>query len=152
MKGYGLPEDGGPGPLSWSDTERKLEDSRNYWICTTRPDGRPHAMPVWGVWHAGALYFGTGAETQKAKNLEHNPAVVVHLESGDDCVIVEGEARDAESPDMEALNASYMKKYGMNLSEAGEGSPLYEVRPARAFAWIESDFPNTATRWRWPGA
>jgi hypothetical protein len=53
---------------------------------------------------------------------------------------------------MEALNASYMKKYGMNLSVAGEGSPLYEVRPARAFAWIESDFPNTATRWRWPGA
>ncbi len=33
----------------------------NYWICTTRPDGRPHSIPVWGFWLDGGLYFGPAA-------------------------------------------------------------------------------------------
>ncbi|MEI6136703.1 MAG: pyridoxamine 5'-phosphate oxidase family protein [Chloroflexota bacterium] len=28
----------------------RLRTAMNYWIATTRPDGRPHAAPVWGVW------------------------------------------------------------------------------------------------------
>jgi len=55
--------------------------SRNYWICTSRPDGRPHSMPVWGFWTDGALYFGTERSSRKGKNLAHNYAVSVHLES-----------------------------------------------------------------------
>lgn len=149
MKGYGLPEDGAPGPLKWEDVEVKLAASRNYWICTTRPDGRPHAMPVWGVWHAGALYFSTGEETQKARNLAHQPAVVVHLESGDDCVILEGDAVRPPNLPMDALNAAYQAKYTMKMTDAGENASIFEVRPQRAFAWLESDFVNTATRWRW---
>lgn len=150
MKDYGLPEDGQPGPLAWVDVERKLAGARNYWVGTTRPDGRPHVMPVWGVWHAGAFYFATGAGTQKARNLASQPAVVVHLESGDDCVIVEGVARAVEPADWAPLDASYVEKYQLKLSEASAGAPLFEVRPAKAFAWLESDFPNTATRWTWP--
>lgn len=149
MKGYGMPEDGAPGPLHWEDIEAKLAAARNYWICTTRSDGRPHAMPVWGVWHGGALYFGTGEGTQKAKNLAHQPAVAVHLESGDDCVILEGEAVLAKDPPMAELDAAYMEKYSLALSESTEGASLFEVRPQRAFAWTESDFVNTATRWKW---
>src|SRR5437588_6876045 len=45
--------------LAWSHAEQRLVKSRNYWICTTRPDGRPHSAPVWGFWHDGSLYFGT---------------------------------------------------------------------------------------------
>lgn len=149
MKGYGIPEDGNPGPLKWEDIEVKLAGARNYWVGSTRADGRPHAMPVWGVWHEGALYFSTGAESQKARNLSRQPAVVVHLESGDDCVILEGEAVLATDPPWDALDESYVAKYELKLSEAGEGGPLFEVRPKRAFAWLEADFPNTATRWKW---
>jgi Pyridoxamine 5'-phosphate oxidase len=78
--------------LPWRHAAEKLASSRNYWICTTRPDGRPHAIPVWGFWIDDALYFGTARSTRKARNLAHNSAAVVHLESGDDVVIVEGNA------------------------------------------------------------
>ena len=145
-----VPQDDESGLMDWGEAECKLAASRSYWISTTRPDGRPHAMPVWGAWHDGALYFGTGANTVKARNLSANPAVVVHLESADDMVVVEGTAEriamaDAPGP----VDAAYREKYGMGLLDAGGDAPLFVVRPRVAFAWLEADFLNTATRWEW---
>src|SRR5207249_5591723 len=44
--GYGI--SGAPPETSWSDAVARLESARNYWVATTRPDCRPHTMPVWG--------------------------------------------------------------------------------------------------------
>ena len=133
--------------LPWSHAEERLVRSRNYWICTSRPDGRPHSIPVWGFWHDGALYFGTHCDTRKAKNIRDNPRVSVHLESGDDVVILEG---DAEAIDPKALakelDAVSRKKYGMPMMVMPE-SVLYRVRPRTVLAWTEKEFPNNSTRW-----
>lgn len=138
------------GPLAWSHAEERLEMSRNYWVATSRPDGRPHAVPVWGVWVKGALYFGTGRSSVKGRNLAHSPHLVVHLESGDDVVILEGEIREVrDQVTFAALDMAYQAKYGMGIGEAGdEGAVWYVVRPRKAHAWLENDFPNTATRWQ----
>src|SRR3954449_10964184 len=89
--GYGVPLDGsGGGLMPWTTSAERLERSRNYWICTTRADGRPHAAPVWGLWFDGAVVFSTDPTSTKGRNLAHRPDVVVHLESGDEAVIVEG--------------------------------------------------------------
>src|SRR5215468_11807454 len=53
--------------LPWSHARERLEGSRNYWICTTRPDGRPHSIPVWGFFVDDVLYFGTAKLSRKAK-------------------------------------------------------------------------------------
>jgi len=92
-EGYGVPETD-EGLLDWSWAVTRLESALNYWFATTRSDGRPHAMPAWAVWLDGALYFEGSPMTRRARNLAANPAVVVHLESGDDVVILEGDARD----------------------------------------------------------
>lgn len=42
--------------LPWSHAQQRLEEARNYWLATVRPDGHPHVTPVWGVWLDGALY------------------------------------------------------------------------------------------------
>ena len=96
MGGYGVPQST-QGMLPWSFARERLERARNYWVCTVRPDGRPHAAPVWGVWAKNALYFETARTSQKARNLAANPAIVVHLESGDEVVIIEGTAGQAGS-------------------------------------------------------
>ena len=138
------------GPLAWGHAEERLERARNYWVATTRPDGTPHAAPVWGVWVAGSLYFGTGRGSVKGRNLAHSPELVVHLESGDDVVILEGEVEEVrDRPSFGAIDAAYRAKYGMGVAEAGDdGAVWYVVRPRKAHAWLENDFPNTATRWR----
>ena len=59
----------------WDDIERLFTDAQLYWIITVRTDGRPHAVPLVGVWHDGAFAFCTGPEEQKQRNLGVNPHV-----------------------------------------------------------------------------
>ena len=55
---YGAPAP--PGDLlPWSWAEQQLVTARTYWIATTRPDGRPHCRPVWGVWLPDGFWFST---------------------------------------------------------------------------------------------
>ena len=70
MPGYGVePPDGGMGLLPWSWAEERLIASHEYWLATVRPDGRPHLMPVWGVWSDGSLWFSSSEGSRKARNL-----------------------------------------------------------------------------------
>ena len=69
MPGYGLPaENAGPALLPWKWAESRITKSHNYWIATTRQDGTPHVMPVWGIWVDSVFYFSTGRESRKARN------------------------------------------------------------------------------------
>ncbi len=137
--------------LPWKHATERLEKSRNYWIVTSGPGGRPHAMPVWGFWLEGTLYFGTGRRSRKWRNLEQNPGIVVHLESGDDVVIVEGTAHEVKSLDKalaQKLKQTSQKKYGMWMPPDPKHNVLIAVQPRVAFAWTEKEFPTTATRWQ----
>jgi nitroimidazol reductase NimA-like FMN-containing flavoprotein (pyridoxamine 5'-phosphate oxidase superfamily) len=155
--GYGVPETE-EGLLDWSWATERLEAARNYWFSTTRADGRPHAMPAWAVWLDGALYFEGSPLTRRARNLAANPAVVVHLESGDEVVILEGEARDAARPERalaERLAAAFTAKYAAThdyrpAPEQWDRGGLWVLRPRIAFGW--SEFPRSTTRWHFPGA
>jgi nitroimidazol reductase NimA-like FMN-containing flavoprotein (pyridoxamine 5'-phosphate oxidase superfamily) len=145
FKGYGVPDDE-EGLLSWSWAVGRLEQARNYWVSTTRPDGRPHAMPVWGVWLDGAFCFGSVAGSAKSRNLAANPAIVVHLESGDETVIVEGRAEPVLDSGLERhIDEVYGPKYDWKPAES-ESTPWWAVRPRRAYAWTERGFPGDATQ------
>ncbi len=139
-EGYGVPA-GEEGMLPWSWAAERLSSARNYWIGTTRPDGRPHAMPVWGVWVDNVFYFGTDPTTQNGRNLAANPAITVHLESGDEVVILEGraEAVNVDGALRTRIEDAYEAKYQMR--DTGN----FAVRPRVGFAW--SKFPDNATRW-----
>jgi Pyridoxamine 5'-phosphate oxidase len=133
--------------LPWKHAEDRLERSRNYWICTSRPDGRPHSIPVWGMWLDGALYFGTARASRKGRNLAYRADVSIHLESGDDVVILEGLAVEvSDSAILKKLDAAYRKKYKMPLMIVPEGL-IFGVHPRVVLSWTERDFPNNATRW-----
>ena len=141
--GYGTPQDGSGGDLlPWSWAVEQLEGARNYWVCTTRADGRPHAAPVWGLWLDDAVKFSTGEDSLKARNMGRDPRIVVHLESGEDTVILEGTV-DTVTADERFLDA-YEAKYDIR-PEAG--STVYVLRPRVAQTWTEKDFPRNATRW-----
>ena len=152
MPGYGIAE-GAEGLLQWGEVTEQLERSRNYWVCTTRPDGRPHAAPVWGLWLDDAFYFSTGRDSVKGRNLAHNPAVAVHLESGDDAVMLEGRVeRVADPATLARFDQAYGAKYGIypikDAPNPDDPGLFYALRPTVAFAWRERDFPQTATRFR----
>ena len=144
--GYGIAS-GADGQLPWSWVERECARARNFWICTTRADGRPHAMPVWGIWLDDAFFFGSGRNSAKSRNLAANPAIVVHLESGDETVILEGLAEPVLDDDLERrVDEVYGPKYDFTPDSSGETDPWFVVRPKRAYVWTESGYPGSATQ------
>lgn len=149
-KDYGIkPPDAGSGLLEWARVSQQIAASRNYWICTTRPDGRPHAIPVWGVWIHETLHFSTSRASRKARNLERQPEIVVHLESGDEAVILEGVAEEATDPQLLAeFVDAYEAKYNFRPDPSDMNNITYALRPRVALAWQEKDFVGGATRWQ----
>ncbi len=136
--------------LPWSRVSELLVASRNYWIVTTRPEGRPHSTPVWGVWLEEAFYFETSRQSRKARNLTANPELVVHIESDEVAVIIEGTAEEiADSSLLARFAAAYNPKYDWRIEEylSKPASVVYGLRPRVAFSFTE-DIAETATRWR----
>ncbi|HTW20886.1 MAG TPA: pyridoxamine 5'-phosphate oxidase family protein [Mycobacteriales bacterium] len=143
--GYGIATDAeGMLPFDWA--EQRLTESRNYWVCTTRADGRPHAMPVWGLWLDGAVFFSTDPGSVKGRNLAARPDAVVHLESGDELVLAEGRVERISGAEVPAEFADrYDEKYGHRIDLADPSFACYRLRPDRVIAWREKDFPTSAT-------
>ena len=151
----------------WDDIERRLIDAPLYWIITTREDGRPHAVPLVGVWHEGAFAFCTGPDEQKSRNLASNPQVAVTTgsmgaegwDSGKD-IAVEGRAVRVIDPDaLQVLAGAWFDKYGedwtfevrdqefVERSESGGGGPggawVYRVAPVKVMVFGDAHGQTT---------
>jgi hypothetical protein len=148
--GYGLGEaTAEPGELvPWEHLRGWAVASRNYWVVTAGGDGRPHAMPVWGLWLDDRFLFSTDPASRKGRNIAANPEVVVHLESGDDVLVVEGAAERVTDAELLARMIDlYERKYGIRIDGDNPSTGVYLVRPRVAFGWRERDFQSSATRW-----
>jgi Pyridoxamine 5'-phosphate oxidase len=149
MPGYGiLDPDSGKGLLPWTWATERLVKARTYWVATTRPNGAPHVMPVWGAWLDDTLCFSTGNQSRKARNLAENPRCVVTCESGQDQIIIEGVADLIIGSE---LNRRFADAYGPKYDWDMEGfnEPVYAVGPIVVFGFTTTDgaFTGTATRW-----
>lgn len=148
-------------PLPWEKGRGALEAAELYWVTTVRADGRPHVTPLIGVWLEGAMYFCTGPEEQKAKNLAGNPACALttganRLHGGLD-LVVEGHAeRVTDDGKLGAVAAAYLEKYGEEWRfdardgafhhSDGEGvAHVFEVAPAKVLGFGKG--PYSQTRW-----
>ncbi|MEO8285373.1 MAG: pyridoxamine 5'-phosphate oxidase family protein [Chloroflexota bacterium] len=143
-KDYGVPEDK-EGTIAWSDADRWLSEAKIYWIATTRPDGRPHAVPIWGAWVEERFYFDGSPETRWGRNIAENPAIVVHIEKGDVAVMVEGVVEEVKpGPEVhKKIREAYGARYDYVPTE---GVGMYMVEPTVGFAWGE--FPKSVTKYR----
>jgi PPOX class probable F420-dependent enzyme len=148
MKHYGI-ETSSDGLLTWEWVEEHLTKARNYWLATTHPDGSPHVAPFWGILQDGVLLFSTHAESRKARNLAANPRASLHLESGDEVVILDGHVRVTEDATLLArFGELYNAKYGLDpVKDVMPGAIFYVFVPGKGLSWQEHDFPRTATRW-----
>ena len=128
--------------VSWDYVEQELTKSKNYWLCSVHPDGRPHCVPRWAVFLDGKLYYDGSPETRHARNLEKNPYISVHLESGDEAIILEGESHAAKKPSAELarrLSEAYKVKYTQHgyapEPDQWDDGGLYVFTPRQCLAW-----------------
>lgn len=143
-------------PLPWSWAAERLGPNKSYWVVTVSGSGRPHAMPVWGVWDDAEhrFAFSCAPSARKARNLAANPRVVFTIDDTVECVSVEGTAAPvADGPAKSAWAQRYVEKYRPSSADLSvefiEANLLFEVVPDRAFGIIEreDEFATRATRW-----
>ena len=145
-------------PPEWTDVEARLTAAQLYWLVTVRRDGRPHAVPLCGVWDGGSFVFATGDSEQKMRNLQSNPQVTVTAgplgaagwAHGKD-ISVEGVAeRVVDDTHLRALAALWYEKYGddwvyevrdgqfCEVSGSGDGhggAGVFRVAPSKAIVF-----------------
>ncbi|HMC70079.1 MAG TPA: hypothetical protein VKJ07_13065, partial [Mycobacteriales bacterium] len=101
-----------------------------------------------GVWLADRLLFSTDPSSLKARNFTARPDAVVHLESGDDVVVLEGSVEPMEGGLIEAFCDACDAKYSQRPDPDNEAHGCYQLVPDRVLAWREADFRTSATRFR----
>ena len=155
----------GSAALPWSRPHDLLADSASantsFFLGTVRTDGRPHAAAVGALWHDDNLYFTSGSQTRKARNLAANPACTISVGLKGIDLILEGEAtRVTDRPTLEALAHRYREggwpaqvegdAFTAPYSAPSAGPPpwqLYRFTFHTAFGVATAE-PNGATRWR----
>ena len=148
-------------PTPWAAARECLEQAGVAWLSTVRPDGRPHVTPLMAVWLDGALYFCTGADERKTKNLARNRHCVLTtgcntLDEGLDLVVEGAAVRVKDEQRLRRVAERYAEKYGWRYTvgdgafqgDAGNVALVYEVRPTTAFGFGKGTFSQT--RWRFP--
>jgi hypothetical protein len=146
--------------VPWAEARDRLEAAEIFWLTTVRPDGRPHVTPLLAIWLDGALYFSTGADERKAKNLVQNQHCILTtgcnaLNEGFDLVVEGDAARVSDEATLEHLAGRYRTKYGWQFTvregtlqgDEGNVAQVYAVRPTTAFGFAKGE-PFSQTRWQ----
>jgi hypothetical protein len=162
---HGFSEPGST-PTPWAVGREHLRAADTFWLSTVRPDGRPHVTPLIAVWHAEALWFATGPDERKARNLAGNPSCVLTtgrsdlVEGGLD-VVLEGRAEQVtDDAELEPVATAFAVKYPTGpwdfvvrdgaFSDRDDGGRVivFRLRPARGLGFRKGDHFSQTT-WRW---
>lgn len=154
----------GSAPTDWAEGRRHIDDAELFWLSTVRPDGRPHVTPLLAAWHEDAMYFCTGPDERKAKNLRQNSQCILTtghngLAGGLD-VVVEGQAAVvSDRAELAGVAGAYESKYGAHLTAPDGtwfgladamrrgGVLVYRVTPTTVLGFARGE-EFSQTRWR----
>jgi hypothetical protein len=149
---YGIPENNDD-LLPWSFVVERMTAAKNYWVVSADLSAKPSVTPVWGTWFENKFYCDGSPATRRGKNILQNPQVSVHLESGDEVVILEGEAIIYQTAPAHALAEKVAEGYRAKYAQLGyspateqwDQGGLFEFTPKKVLAWTK--FPTDMTRW-----
>jgi Pyridoxamine 5'-phosphate oxidase len=140
---------------SWEVIAARLAPERSYWLCTVALDGAPHVTPVWGVVVRVVWHFYSERSTVKARNLAADPRVALHLESGEDVLIVRGRVEDLGQPSsrpevVAAFEAKYTRPADLRYLPLADPAydVVYALHPESAALWRLDDYERSQQRWR----
>jgi PPOX class probable F420-dependent enzyme len=143
------------GHIPWRKVDLRLRTLREIWVATSDARGRPDATPVWFWWDGTSIWFTTKRSSRKARNLERQPAIVLHNGDGADPIIVKGDAELVTSDEeLGRVDAAYREKYvdphsGAQATIFVEGDVVFRVTPRLVMAW-EYATCSSRTDWDFP--
>ncbi len=165
IHGYSHPD---ATPTPWEVGRDHVAGAETFWISTVRPDGRPHVTPLIAVWHDEAIWFTTGPQERKARNLAKNAACILttgrsELSEGGLDVVLEGAAEQiTDDAALQPVAEAFAAKYGIDTwhfvvregtfvhHDVGGRTLVFRVRPVRGLGFRKGAM-SSQTTWRFPG-
>ena len=109
----------------------RLQSEPTIWLATTRPEGRPHLVPIWFVWVDESFYICTERRSVKVRNLLANPLASVALESGTQPVVAECRSRLVEAPYPVEVVQAFQAKYEWDIRSDQQYNVVVALQPQR---------------------
>lgn len=156
----------GHAALPWDRARDAMADDppeamTTWFVGSVRPGGVPHSAGVGALWHEDAVYFTSGPDSRKARNLAANPGCTISVKLRGIDVVLEGRAsRISDGPTLHAIATRYRDggwpvevdgdAFTAPYSAPSAGPPpwhLYRVEIQTGFG-VATEEPHGATRWR----
>lgn len=135
--------------LSQQEIESYLAEPHVAHLVTVRPDGRPHAAPVWFLWEGGRALIITGGTSVKVRNIRSDPAVALSIATDQrpfKYVVLEGEGKVTQENLARVVERICVRydgpvrgaAYAQELL-AAENMVLVEIRVERVIGWKDEE-------------
>jgi len=115
--------------------DTRLLTDRNVWLATTRPNGKPHLIPIWFVWVDEKFYICTGEGSVKTRNVLGNPRASVALEDGNKPLIAECRVERMTQPYPPPVVQAFLEKYAWNITTDAAYNALLMLTPEKWLTW-----------------
>jgi PPOX class probable F420-dependent enzyme len=146
-------------PLDTSLTDQELaeflERSWTVRVATNGPDGWPHVVPLWFVWHGGTLFVNTTRGNRTVRNAEADPRAAATVDDGERYdelrgVVLRGDLLEASGdPRLQAVSDAFAGKYfGGNRPhfEGWRNRLFLRMEPERISSWDFRRIPEALAR------
>ena len=127
------------------ELETFLTQQRTARIGTISPDGEPHVVPMWFVWHDGAIYMNTLKKARRTRDIETGSRVSVCIDAGYEYgelhgAVLYGVFQDVE--DSAPIRKLFGEKYwnGMDIPEV-KSHRWIVMRPDKVVSWDFKKIP-----------
>jgi uncharacterized pyridoxamine 5'-phosphate oxidase family protein len=124
-------------PLNASELDKLLTETEICYIATTKPNGDPHVVPIWFIWHKGKIYFETDNTTVKFANIQKHNRVMLCF-GGKDTYLVEGKVTWCTESELGfPIRKMYWAKYPKHMDDSyiNDKTLLFEVVPEKTQSW-----------------
>lgn len=143
--------------LSLSDQELDefLSAQRTARVATTGPDGTPHVVPLWFVWHGGALFLNSTLGNPTVENLLRTGQAAAVIDDGQTYDALRGAVLtgEAERPEGDLRLAEVEKRWSEKYLGGGElpygrwrNRVWVRLTPARIASWDFRKIPRARAR------
>ena len=129
--------------LSDEELAELLTETRTMRAGTVSPDGTPHVVPLWFVWHAGAMWINNLRRARRTRDLQAGSKAALCVDTGHDYFELRGavlygtpEEVTTDDPDLPAVRETFGDKYfgGMEVPDTKSHQWL-RMDPERIVSW-----------------
>jgi nitroimidazol reductase NimA-like FMN-containing flavoprotein (pyridoxamine 5'-phosphate oxidase superfamily) len=140
--------------LSVKELDAYLAERRAARVATVGPDGTPHVVPLWFVWHGGALFLNSTLGNPTVEHMLRTGTAAAVIDDGDEYeelrgVVLRGRVErlgDTAPPDVERAWSNKYMGGGEVPYRRWRNRTWFRLTPVRTASWDFRKIPAAKAR------